>query len=164
MAHLVQVHAQALEHAGGNALALANQAQQQVLRADVVVAQPARFVDGELDDALGARRQADFTHDRPIAAADDELHGGADLGQLDVHVLKDARGDALTLPHQAEQQVFGPDVVVVEALRLVLGKRQYFARAIRELVEAIHDPTDATKADLPADPTSVTGVTERSGG
>ena len=162
MAHLVQVHAQALQHAGGDALALAHQAQQQVLRADVVVAQATRFVDGEFDDALGARRQAHFTHDRAIAAADDELHGGPDLGQLDVHVLEDARGDAFTLPHQAEQQVFGADVVVVEALRLVLGKRQYFARAVRELVEAIHDPTDATKDEMPADPTSVTGATERS--
>ena len=97
VAHLVEVHAQRLEHARGDALALADEAQQQVLRADVVVAEAARLVDGQLDDALGARGQADLADDRSIAAADDELDGGADLGQLDVHVLEHARGDTLAL-------------------------------------------------------------------
>ena len=112
--------------------------EQQVLGADVVVAQAARLVDGQLDDPLGARRQADLADDRPVAAADDELDGGADLGQLDVHVLEHARGDALALADEAEQQVLGADVVVVEALRLVLGERQDLARPVGELVEAVH--------------------------
>ena len=126
------------EHAGGDALALADEAEQQVLRADVVVAEPARLVDRELDDPLGARRQADLADDRPIAAPDDELDRGPDLGQLDVHVLEHARGDALALAHEPEEQVLRADVVVVEPLRLVLRERQDLARAIRELVEAIH--------------------------
>ena len=127
-----------LEHARGDALALAHQAEQQVLRADVVVAQAARLVDGQLDDALGARGQPDFADDRAIAAADDELDGGADLGQLDVHVLEHARGDTLALADEAEQQVLGADVVVVEPLRLVLSERQDLPCAVSELVEAIH--------------------------
>ena len=138
VADLVEVHAERLEHAGGDALALADEAEQQVLGADVVVAEAARLVDRELDDPLGPRRQADLADDRPVAAPDDELDGGPDLGQLDVHVLEDARGDALALAHEAEQQVLGPDVVVVEALRFVLGERQDLARSVRELVEAIH--------------------------
>ena len=138
MADLVEVDAERLEDAGGDALALADEAEQQVLRADVVVAEAARLVDGQLDDALRARRQADLADDRPVAAPDDELDGGPDLGQLDVHVLEDARGDALALADEAEQQVLGADVVVVEPLRLVLRQRQDLARAIRELVEAIH--------------------------
>ena len=126
------------EHARGDALAFADEAEQQVLRADVVVAEAARLVDGELDDPLRARRQPDLADDRPIAAPDDELDRGADLGQLDVHVLEHARGDALALAHQAEEQVLGADVVVVEALRFVLRERQDLARAVRELVESIH--------------------------
>ena len=109
-----------------------------MLRADVVVAEPAGFVDRELDHPLRSRRQADLADDRPVAAPDDELDGRPDLGQLDVHVLEDARGDTLALADEAEQQVLGADVVVVEPLRLVLGKRQDLARAIRELVEAVH--------------------------
>ena len=63
-ANLVQADAEALEHAGGDAFALAHQAEEQVLGADVVVVQPARLVDRELDDLLGARRQPDLAHDR----------------------------------------------------------------------------------------------------
>ena len=138
VADLVEVDPERLEDAGGDPLALADEAEEQVLRADVVVAEAARLVDGQLDDALGPRRQPDLADDRAIAAADDELDGGPDLGQLDVHVLEDARRDALALADEAEEQVLRADVVVVEPLRLVLSERQDLARAIRELVEAIH--------------------------
>ena len=138
VADLVQVHAQALEHARGDALALADEAEQQVLRADVVVAQATGLVDRQLDDPFRARGQPDLADDRAVAAADDELDRGADLRELDVHVLEHAGGDALALPHEPEQQVLRADVVVVEPLRLVLRERQDLARAVRELVEAIH--------------------------
>ena len=138
MADLVEVDAERLEDAGGDALALADEAEQQMLRADVVVAEAAGLVDRQLDDPLRAWRQPDLADDRPIAAADDELDRGPDLGQLDVHVLEDARRDALALADEPEEQVLRADVVVVEALRLVLRECQDLARAIRELVEAIH--------------------------
>ena len=138
VADLVEADAERLQDAGGDPLTLADQAQEQVLGADVVVAQPAGLVDGQLDDALGARRQPDLAHDRPIAPADDELDGRPDLGQLDVHVLEHARGDTLSLANEAEEQVLGSDVVVVEPLRLVLSERQDLASAVRELVETIH--------------------------
>ena len=60
------------------------------------------------------------------------------FGELDVHVLEHARRDALALADEAEQQVLGADVVVVEPLRLVLRERQDLARAVGELVEAVH--------------------------
>ena len=138
VADLVEVDAERLEDAGGDPLALADEAEEQVLRADVVVAEAARLVDRQLDDPLRARGQADLADDRAIAAADDELDGGPDLGQLDVHVLEDARGHTLALADEAEEQVLRADVVVVEPLRLVLSQGQDLARAIRELVEAIH--------------------------
>jgi hypothetical protein len=60
-ADLVQRHAKAFEHASGDALTLTHDADEQVLCADVVVAQSTCFVDGQLDDLLGAGRQADVT-------------------------------------------------------------------------------------------------------
>ena len=138
VADLVQADAERLEHAGRDPFAFADQAEEQVLGPDVVVAEAASLVDGQLDDALGARRQPDLADDRPVAAADDELDGGPDLGQLDVHVLEDARGHALALTDEAEEQVLRADVVVVEPLGFVLREGQDFAGAIRELVEAIH--------------------------
>ena len=116
MADLVEVDAE-VEDAGGDAFALADEPEEEVLGADVV-AEAARLVDRELDDPLRARRQADLADHRAIAAADDELDGGPDLGELDVHVLEDASGDALALADEAEQEVLGADVVVVEPLRL----------------------------------------------
>ena len=136
-AHALEVDAEALEHAGGDAFALADEAEEQVLGADVVVVQAARFVDGQLDDLLGARRQADLADDGAVAAADDELDGGADLVQFDAEVGEHLRGDAVALADKAEQQVLGADVVVVEALGFFLGERQNPARSFGELVESV---------------------------
>ena len=66
-AHPLEVHAQALEDACGDALALTDEAEEQVLRADVGVVQAPRLVDGELDHLLGARSQADLTRRRAVA-------------------------------------------------------------------------------------------------
>src|SRR5581483_4227453 len=67
---LLQIDAQAFQDARGDALAFTDQTQQQVLGADVMVSQPPRFVDGQLDDLLGARRQADLANDHAVTAAD----------------------------------------------------------------------------------------------
>ncbi len=126
------------EHPGSDPLAFPDEAEEQVLRTDVVVTEPAGLVDGQFYDALGARGQADLADDRPIAPADDELDRGADLWQLDVHVLEHAGSHAFAFPDEAEEQVLRADVVVVEALGLVLRERQDLASAVRELVETIH--------------------------
>ena len=139
VADLVEVDPERLQDAGGDPLALADEAEEQVLRADVVVAEPAGLVDGELDDALGAWGQPDLADDRSVAATDDEFDRGPDLGQLDVHVLEDARGDALALADEAQEQMLRADVVVVEPLRLVLRRASGpCAARIGEFVEAIH--------------------------
>ena len=122
-AHALQVDAQALQDAGGNAFALADEAQQQVLGADVVMVQPARFVDGKLDDLLRPRREAYLAHRRTLAAADDELDCRAHLVQLDAQVGEHLGGYAVPFTHQAQQEVLSTDVVVIEPLSLFLGKR-----------------------------------------
>ena len=55
VADLVEVDAERLEDAGGDPLALAHEAEEQVLGADVVVAEAAGLVDRELDHPLRAR-------------------------------------------------------------------------------------------------------------
>ena len=138
MADLVEIDPEGLQDSRGNPLPLADQAKEQVLGADVVVTEPAGLVDRELDDPLRPWRQADLTDDRSIATPDDELDRGPDLRELDVHVLEDARRDAFPFPDEPEKEVLRADVVVVEPLRLVLRQCQDLARAIRELVEAVH--------------------------
>ena len=137
MAHLLKAYAEGLQHAGGDSPLFAYKSEQEVFGTDVVVAQSARLINGELNDLLGPWREADLANDGALAPADDELHRLADLGQLDVEVLKDLRRNTLALADKAEQQVLCADVVVVESLRLVLGERQHLAGAIREAIEAI---------------------------
>ena len=55
-----QADAEAGQDAGGHALVLAEQAEEQVLGPDEVVAQPASLLRGQSEHPLGARRQADF--------------------------------------------------------------------------------------------------------
>ena len=119
-ADLVQADAERLEHAGGDALALAHEPEQQVLGADVVVVEPSRLVDRQLDHLLGARGQSDIAGHRAITATDDELDGTAHLVQLDAEIAEHLGRDTLAFADQTEQQVLSTDVVVVEALRFLL--------------------------------------------
>jgi hypothetical protein len=119
-----------------------------MLGTDVVVIQPARLVDSELDDLLRARRQADFTQNRPVTAADDELDGRAHLVELDAEVRQHLRRHAVALADEAQQQVLGTDVVMVETLGLFLGQREDTARTLGEFVEPVsHSSAPALNAN-----------------
>src|SRR5690606_19826488 len=120
-----EVDAEAFKHASSNAFALTDEAEQQMLCADVAVVQPASFVDGELDDLLGARGKADLAKHGPVAAADDELDRGANFVEFDPEVGEDLCGHAIALADEAEQDVLGSDVVVVEAVGFFLGEGKH---------------------------------------
>ena len=55
----LQVGAQLHEHLGGDALALADEAEEDVLGADVVVAELQRLAERQLEHLLGAGRERD---------------------------------------------------------------------------------------------------------
>ena len=57
--------------------------------------------------------------------------------ELDTKISQDLGRDAFAFADQAEQEMLGTDVVVVEALRLLLRKLQDFSRPLGELIEAI---------------------------
>ena len=82
----------------------------------------AGFVDGELDDALGAGSQAGAGRRDLFAGADNVLHGRTHLGKAYSHIYQDARCYALFLFDQPQQDMLGADVVVVEALSFFLGQ------------------------------------------
>ncbi len=67
-----------------HALVLANQAQQDVLGADVVVAQRERLAQRQLEDLLGARRERDLAGGDLLARSDDPHHLRADALHGDV--------------------------------------------------------------------------------
>ena len=59
LAHAGQVGAELDEHLGGDALALTDEAEEDVLGADVVVAELEGLAEAQLQDLLGARRERD---------------------------------------------------------------------------------------------------------
>ena len=113
------------QHLGGDALALADQAEQDVLGADVVVAELQRLAQRQLEHLLGARGERDVAAGRLLALADDLLDLGAHGLQRDAEALQRLGGDALTLVDQAEQDVLGADVVVGEHAGLFLGQHDH---------------------------------------
>ena len=130
-----QVGAELHEDLGGDALALADQAQQDVLGADVVVAELQGLPQGELQHLLGAGREGDVPGRRRAALADDLLDLGANRLQADPEGLEGLGGDAFALVDEAEQDVLGPDVVVVEQPRLFLGEDDHSASPVCEPFE-----------------------------
>ena len=152
LAHLLELQAEVHEHLGGDAVVLAQQAEQQVLGADVVVVEVARFLDRVLDDLLRARGLRQLAHGHHLGAALDELlHLEAHLAQVDVQVLQHVRADARAFLHQAEQDVLGPDVLVVEPLGLLVGQGHDLAGPIGESFEHAEPPwTNAVRVAGPS--------------
>src|SRR6266700_5884698 len=67
------VCAESGQYLGGDALALAEQAEQEVLGADVVVPEGQRLPQRQLQRLLGSRRERDLAPDQALAVADDLL-------------------------------------------------------------------------------------------
>ena len=131
LAHFFELQAQVHQHLRGDAFLLAQQAQQDVLGADVVVVQVAGLFHRVLDDLLGPRRLRQLAHrDHLGAALHQLLDFQADLPQIDVEVLQHVGRDARAFLDQAQQDVLGADVLVVEALCLLIGELHHLASTI----------------------------------
>ncbi len=120
VADLVRVGVEVEQDAGGDALVLTHQAEQDVLGADVVVAEGERLAQRQLEHLLGARGERDLAGGDLLARADDADDLRADPFDGDVEGLEDARGKTLLLAEETEQDVLGADVVVLERPGLLL--------------------------------------------
>ena len=130
-----QVGAQLHEHLGGHALALADEAEQDVLGADVVVAELQRLAERQLEDLLGPGREGDVARGRRATLADDLLDLAAHRLEGDAEGLEGLGGHALTLVDETEQDVLGADVVVVEEPCLFLREHDDSAGTVGETFE-----------------------------
>ncbi len=140
LAHAVEVGTQLDEHLRCDALALADEAEQDVLGADVVVAELKRLAQAQLEDLLRPRREGDVAGGRLLALADDLLNLLADRLQRDAEALQSLGGDAFTLVDEAEQDVLRADVVVVEHARFLLRKHDHPAGTVGEPFKHLSAP------------------------
>ena len=146
VADLLGLGVEVEQDARGDAFVLAHEAEQDVLGADVVVAQRERLAQGELEDLLGARREGDLALRGFLAGADDAHDGGAHLFDGHFERVEDARRDTLLLAQEAEEQVLGADVVVLERPRLFLGEDHDLPGAFGESFEHPATPSNRTVA------------------
>src|SRR5665648_464993 len=109
--------------------------EQDVLGADVVVAQLQRLAQGQLEHLLGARGERDVPGGGLLALADDLLDLRTHRIKGDAERLESLGRDTLTLVDESEQDVLGPDVVVVEHPRLFLGEDDHPAGPVGESLE-----------------------------
>ena len=117
-----EVGAELDEHLGGDALALADQAEQDVLGADVVVAELQRFAQRQLEHLLGAGGERDVARRRRAALADDLFDLAAHGLERDAEALQRLRSDPFAFVDQAEQDVLGADVAVVQQPGFLLSE------------------------------------------
>jgi hypothetical protein len=71
VADLLRIRVEVEQDACGDALVLAHEAEEDVLRADVVVPERESFAQRQLEDLLGARRERDLAGGDLVALADD---------------------------------------------------------------------------------------------
>src|SRR5829696_1776319 len=154
VANGIERYAIALQHARRDAFAFANQAEQQMLRTDVVVVQTARRIHAQLDHPLRAQGKVDVANPRSIALAHNLHDRLTHSGEVDSEADENLRCHSVRIPNESQQQMFGADVVVAVTPRLFLSPLQHQSGRISQLVEAIRSlarcHAAATGSGLPA--------------
>ncbi len=135
-----QVGAELHEHLGRHALALTDEAEEDVLGADVVVPQLERLAQRQLQDLLGAWGEGDVPGWRRAALADDLLDLAAHGLERDAERLEGLGGDPFTFVDQPEQDVLGTDVVVVEEPSFLLSEHDDPSSPVGEPFEQCEPP------------------------
>ena len=146
LAHAPQVGAEADQHLGRHALALAHQAEQHVLGADVAVPELQRLAQGQLEDLLGTGGEGGRAARRAAGHADGLLDLLPHGLERDAQRLERLGRHALTLVDQAQQDVLGADEAVVQQARLFLRQHQHSSCPVGEAFE--HRAASANRSSL----------------
>ena len=117
-----QVGPQLHQYLGGHPFALTDEAEQDVLGADVVVTELQRLAQRQLEHVLGAPRELEVAAGRRSALTDDLLDLAADRLERDAQRLEGGGRHALPLVDETEKEVLGADLPVVQTGRLFLGE------------------------------------------
>ena len=115
---------------------LAQQAEQEMLGADIVMVEIARLFDRVLDHLLGARSLWKLAHrDHFRATLDELLHLEADLAEVDVEVFQHIGADTRPFLNEAEQDVLSADVLVIQPLGLLVCQGHHLACTVGQSLE-----------------------------
>ena len=135
---LVQAGPQGLQDLGRDGLPLLHDSEEQVLGADVVVAELPGLLDGQLEDPLGLGRERHLAEGQGLReAGEGPLDLPLDRLQTEAETLEHGRRDALPVPDQPEKDVLGPDEVVAEPPGFLPGQDDHPPRALGESLEHV---------------------------
>src|SRR5919198_1168555 len=109
-----EVGAELHENLGGDSLAFPDEAEEDVLGADVVVTELERLTKGQLEDLLRPRREGDVAGRAGATLPDDLLHLSPYGLERDAQRLERLGRHTFPLVDQPEEDVLRADVVVVE--------------------------------------------------
>ncbi len=132
---LFQSRPQTHEHLGPDTFTLAQETEEQVLGADVVVAELERLTHREFKNFLcpwGERRR---TRRSCSEHANDLVHLLPHSVQRDVHLGEGLGGKAFTFLDESEEDVLGPYELMVQETRLFLGQHQDPTGTVSETLE-----------------------------
>lgn len=108
----------------GDAIALANDAKQQVLGRDVVLAELQSLAQRALEHALGPRRERNMTRCRRRILLGDLLDLADDLVVRDVKLMQGTGCDALAFANQTEKQMLGAHIGLLQLACFLLCEDQ----------------------------------------
>ena len=134
LARLLDVHVEIFQNLRGHAVAFAQQAEQNVFRADVSVIERLGLLRREREHFFHARRVGNVAdHLLVRAGADLFLDFHADGFEVEAHFLQDIHGHALAQFDQAEQKMLGAEEIVVEPVGFLARQREHLLRARRKI-------------------------------
>src|SRR5438270_13711148 len=137
MARPVQADSQVFEHTGPNTTTLTQQPQQQVFRPNIVMVQAPCLIHCQFHHLFSTRSKSDLPMHHALAAANDGFNSVTSHIQVYIQGGENFCGQPLTFTHQAQQQVFCPNIVVLKSLGLFLCQCEYFACPHSESVKSI---------------------------
>ena len=135
LTHAAEIGPELDEHLCRDALAFADETEQDVLGADVVVTELQRFAQRQLEHLLGTRCEGDVTGRRRAALTDDLFDLAAHRFERDAERFHRFCSDAFAFVDESEQDVFRPDVAVIEQPRFFLRKNNDPPSPISEAFE-----------------------------
>jgi len=135
VADLLRVGVEVEQDPRRDAFVLAHEAEQDVLGADVVVAERERLAQRELQHLLRTRRERNLAGRDLVALTDDARDLGTNLFDRDVERLEHPRREAFLFAQEAEQDVLGADVVVLERACFVLGEDDHLTGTLCKSLE-----------------------------
>jgi len=133
-----------LQHRRSHRVRQVHERQQQVLCADLVIAAPLGLVDGKLYHLFGLLAKLEAGRST-VTRAHQMLNGIAQLPDGQAQFREDASRLAILLTHEAQKQVLGADVTMIQPTSFFLSHAQGLSRAPAEPVESVrHDTPCAT--------------------